>query len=563
MRRSIVALSVALTAFSPTAIAETPLMAWLSTASLCRPGAGSGSAEAAAEPSPVRLTGFGVGGFAVSDDPEAQAWFDQGMATAFAFSHRETLRAFEQARRVDPTCGMCAWGEALALAPTINFGVDADNRRRALAALDAAAPATGKDAEVHAGLIAAARLRFAAPDDDDRAQANQAYARAMEALAARFPDDDAVAVMTADALMIARDFGGDAGPSSGGGDNADLRRAQVLLERVMARSPDHTGALHFYIHLTEWLDEAGLAEAAADRLGALAPAAGHLVHMPSHTYGRIGRFRDAAIANRLAVEADVALARATWLEAGGAAVPYHGHNLHFRIIAALAAGDRQEALAGARDMERTFPLAEQTGFGEVRGAAILFVQGRYATLQQIDALPLIPADRSVLRTARHYAAGEAAARLGDRARLRREIQALTALERAAPLQSPPRTVAELTRLVLEGREAGLQGRWIQAADAFGRATAVQARIGVAGDPPAFWFNTRRAQGQALLQAGRTDEAAATLERALQEWPGDAIGLAALAEAHGRAGREAEYRATWVRAYEAWAGNPEGLRADGV
>lgn len=532
---------------------------------MCR---SASQAAAAPEVRPVLLEGFGVGGFKVTDNAEAQRWFDQGMATGFAFSHRETLRAFEEAQRLDPGCAMCAWGEAWARGPTINFGVDAAARTQALAALDRVAKRVGGLAPKRQGMIAALRVRYAEPAKKNRDGANRAYAAAMERLAGAYPDDDELAVLAADAMMIAGDGHGDGASADtaqadGPGTQAPFARAAVLLERVLARSPEHTPAIHFQIHLTEWMGEARKAVAGADRLGRLAPSAGHLVHMPSHTYIRVGRYADAASVNAAAVEADGALARRTGLQAASD-VPYHAHNLHFRTIAAIAAGDGRKALQGADAFLAAYPLAENRGgYFEVMAASSLFAHARYSDAARIAALPEYAADRPGLRAAKIYALGEAAARAGDAQALSAQSKALRALAHQLPRKGEDaqrvRRFTDMARLILDGRAAMLERRWAAAARSFDRAADLQARLGVDGDPPFFWFNIRRAQAAALAEAGQLDEARTVAFGALKDWPNDAPTLAVLAEVHRRAGRPEQAAAAAAAARRSWAGDPAELR----
>ncbi|MDP8916500.1 MAG: hypothetical protein M3M95_04725, partial [Pseudomonadota bacterium] len=474
----------------PTIMSEPVSPLSVPAASMCQSAPqAAAKAAPAAEARPVLLEGFGVGGFKVTDHAEAQRWFDQGMATGFAFSHRETLRAFEEAQRLDPSCAMCAWGEAWARGPTINFGVDPAARTKALAALDRVAPRTSALSPKHQGMIAAMRVRYAEPAMAERKGADRAYAAAMERLADVHPDDDELAVLAADAIMIAGEGRGD-GPgapvaeANGASGSRPFARAAVLLERVLARNPEHTPAIHFHIHLTEWMGEARKAVAGADRLGGLAPSSGHLVHMPSHTFIRVGRYADAASVNAAAVEADGALARRTGLKAASE-VPYHAHNLHFRTIAAIAAGDGRKALQGADAFMAAYPLPQNRGgYFEVMAASALFAHARYSNRAEIAALPEAAADRPGLRAARLYALGEAAAREGDLPAVKAQSSALRSLGGRLPSEGEPaqrvRRFTEMSRLILDGRAAMLERRWAFAARSFDRAADLQDRLGVDG-----------------------------------------------------------------------------------
>jgi len=273
--------------------------AWLATARM---------AAAAATPAiapPVRLLdGLGDPRFRITTrNPDAQRFFNQGLMLAYGFNHDEAIRSFREAQRLDPECAMCWWGESYALGPNINLPMDAGanpraygSARRALALKEGAGPE-------ERALIDAIQQRYAASAPSDRAPLDRAFASAMANAARRFPASDTIALVAAEAEMDTRPwdyFESDRRTPKGG-----IGGAVALVERVLARSPDHAQAAHLYIHLMENTAFPEKAEAAADRLARpLAPAAGHLVHMPGHLYYRLGRFRDSIGVNVDAARAD-------------------------------------------------------------------------------------------------------------------------------------------------------------------------------------------------------------------------------------------------------------------
>src|SRR5262249_14742129 len=239
-------------------------------------------------------------------DPQAQAYFDQGLILTYGFNHDEARRAFREAQRRDPDCAMCFWGEALVLGPNINMpfpeeavapAYAAAQKAQALAASNTKNPVTARER----ALITALATRYSADPKADRAVLDAAYAAAMGEASKLFPDDNDVAVLFAEAVM-------DLSPWDywkPGGAEPNPRSAPIVptLERVLGRDPNHPGALHYYIHAVEASDRPRRAEAAADRLRGALPGAGHMVHMPSHIYYRIGRYFDALAVNKDAVVA--------------------------------------------------------------------------------------------------------------------------------------------------------------------------------------------------------------------------------------------------------------------
>jgi len=245
------------------------------------------------------LSGYGGGGFPIrTASPRAQAYFDNGMQLAHAFAHKAAIQAFHESARLDPNCAMCVWGEAWAAGPTINYPIPPEDQAK-LAAMVVRAQALSLNAPPkERELIAALALRY--QNGGGRGAGDRAFAEAMATLAAKYPIDDEIAVMAADAWMI---------PSAQTNSSANMGKAVALLEEVLKRNPDYTPAIHFYIHATEIAGYPERAEPYADRLALLAPSAAHLVHMPSHTYYHVGRYQDAADANVKAVALGIANAK--------------------------------------------------------------------------------------------------------------------------------------------------------------------------------------------------------------------------------------------------------------
>jgi tetratricopeptide (TPR) repeat protein len=281
--------------------------------------------------------------------PRAQRFVDQGVMLAFGFNHAEARRSFQEAQRLDPSCALCFWGEALVLGPNINAPMEPGANEAALAVLRRAAALAPQAGPRERALVEALEKRYSADPAADRAALDRAYADAMAAVSARFPDDLALATLAAEALMDLSpwDYWGPGGVEPKGRTEEIL----ALLEGVLARDPDHPGAIHLYIHAVEASSRPQRAEPYADRLARQDLGAGHLVHMPSHIYYRVGRYRDSLEANRRAVAADEAFlkaAPASGIYAGG----YYPHNIHFLMVSAQMAGDGATAIEAAGKLER-------------------------------------------------------------------------------------------------------------------------------------------------------------------------------------------------------------------
>ncbi|WP_084579939.1 hypothetical protein [Sphingomonas azotifigens] len=493
---------------------------------------------------PKILSGYGPGGFEVrTHSAEAQAFFTNGMQLAHAFAHKAAIAAFQESRRIDPDCAMCAWGEAYAAGPTINYPID-DKERARLVEVSATAErlaATGPEKEK--GLIAAMKLRYTGSAD----QGNRAFADAMEALAKTYPDDDAIATIAADASLVAS------------GENAVLAaRPVALLETVLKRSPDYAPAIHFYIHATEIAGYPKRAEPYADRLGSIAPAASHLVHMPSHTFYWVGRYEDAAVANLRAVELGFANARRLNLaEPDGVwTLAYHAHNVQFGIGGALMAGDGVRGLAIARPLVAMGTRAKKLDpFKQAVLGQGYIALARFAPLDEALAIPAPPQDATLAQAFWHYARGEAYARAGRRAELEAETRALPGKIKPDGLEGSATAAVRLARLVLEGRAAMLDNRPDRAAKAFAKAAAMEEAKPLAEwtDPPLWWYPVRRDLAAALLAQGKTREAFAEIEGSLRHRPLDPVALATRGQIQAKLGNASAARRDRAAALARWQG----------
>lgn len=547
-------------------------------AAACRPDAGR-----PVEPLQVRaplLERIGSASFPITTaEPLAQQFFNQGLRLAYAFDHAESLRAFTEAARLDPGCAMCAWGVAYAVGPNINNpGRPADPRaaEHARRALALAAKATPKERALIEAM--AARLDLGAPPSPaappaaspvcamppppkDADPLDIAYAQAMARLARAWPDDDEIAVLYAEALLMLSPW---QWWSRDGREPREGTLAAIdTLERVLARAPDHAGANHFLIHALEGSRTPDRALAAAERLGELAPDAGHLVHMPSHIYVRLGRYADAVRANQAAIAADRRLAqqlRAHGYEPLGPVSHHH----HFLWAAASMQGNATIALEAARWLGTQAERPEQPfgsgGSNDYFLALPWLAQVRFQRWGQILAAdePQWPQHASSFpRAMRHYARGIALARL---ARADEAAKELAALQKAA---ADPRLgeltlkgIDDLTAL-LALAETSLRGEILLARRQFGPALA-QLRRAVeledaleSEEPPPWPLPARQALGAALLLAGQPREAAEAFRADLDRHPENGWALYGLAESLRRSKNAAEAQRVQARFLAAW------------
>ena len=485
----------------------------------------------------------------------AQRYFDQGMQMMYGFNHDEAIRSFHEAAAQDPQAAMPWWGIAYAHGININDPVMTDERSRtaraavdnALARLDGATP-------VEAAMVRALDRRYARPAPEDRRPLDEAFADAMQRVHNAFPDHPEAATIYADALMNLQpwDYWQDDGSPKG-----RINDIVAALEGVLRTHPRHPYATHLYIHAVEASADPDRAVGAADRLRTIVPGAGHLVHMPSHIYVRVGRYADAARSNVAAVAADRAyFARAP--RPGFYAI-YHAHNLHFLAYASMMRGHYADALEAARQLEAFMPddvLRAHAGFIDGIMPTTLHVMIRFGHWEQVLAEPDYPQYRLVSRAARHYARSIAYSALGHVDEARAELEAFEAAAEAIPddwyvFNNRIADVMPIARAMIHGELLFREGKHDQAFATLRKGIEAEDAL-VYDEPPGWMLPVRHALGALLLSAGRADEAEAVYREDLKRNRENGWALLGLQQALAAQGREDDAAALAPRVDRAWA-----------
>lgn len=499
---------------------------------------------------------------------EARRYFDQGVMLLYGFNHHGAIRSFREAQRRDPECAMCFWGEALAYGPNINAPMDAGSNETALAAVARAAELRDSTSPAEQALIDSIALRYASDAGDDRIALDTAYADAMLATAASFPENDDIAVLAAEAVM-------DTSPWDYWEPGREIPRGMIgdaiaLIETVIARNPTHPQAAHLYIHLMENNADPRRAEAAADRLTAfIAPSAGHLVHMPAHIYYRIGRYEDSIRVNVEAARADEA-----YLETAGDngiyRYGYYPHNVHFIVTSAQMAGDMTTAINQATKLSQIVSpeMAEQIAWIQPVNAAPYLAIAQFAAPERILEFDTPHARLPYVEAMRRYARAVAQAQLRNREGFEDEIDVLEALAKDTDWSSmtdqgvPAPELLRIAETVAQARFAYAVGRYQEAIELYEAAIEIEQALPYT-EPPYWYYPVSQSLGAAYYRAGRFEEARTAFRAALFQSPANGWALFGLALTEHALGHEPEAAAAEAALHRAWLGNPRWLRMDRI
>jgi len=493
----------------------------------------------------------------------AQDYFDQGMRWTYAFNHSAARRAFQEAQRQDPDCAMCYWGEAYVLGPNINAPMDGDANEPALAVLEKAQQAAASASPRDRAVIEALNLRYSADPDADRKQLDKQYAEAMAKVQAAHPEDENVAVLYTDAVMITTPW--DYWEADGTTPKGEIGNAIAAAEKVLAANPDHVGAIHLYIHLTEASKTPERAVPHAEHLASLMPGAGHLVHMGAHTFYRIGRFQDSIELNKKAVEADDAYFAKIDDDSSAWRQGYHVHNIHFVVMSALMAGDGDTALEYVERLQDAVSgeTARRIGWVQLIKQAPYFVNAHFSEPQTILAIEDPGEKFPFVRAMWHYARGVAYARSNQVAEAKAEAAKIAELEQRKDVTYPEDIqavvpgVLQIAQRVIEGRVAEAEGDWKAAAQAYRQAVEVQDSLPYL-EPPYWYYPVRQSHGAALLRAGDAEGARQVFETSLERAPNNGWALFGLMQAQKALGDEASAAETQKRFAAAWSGDAASL-----
>ncbi|NET83168.1 MAG: hypothetical protein F6J94_14910 [Moorea sp. SIO1F2] len=486
----------------------------------------------------------------------AQKYFDQGLILAYAFNHAEAARAFKEASRLDPNCAMCYWGLAYVQGPNINAPMADEQVSEAWQAIQQAIALSNKASPKEQAYIKALAQRYSEQPMADRSSLDLAYAQAMKQVVQDYPDDLDVATLYAESLM-------DTMPWDYWQDNGELKPEAkpilATLESVLERNPKHPGATHFYIHATE-KEQPKLAIEAADNLRNLVPASGHLVHMPSHIYIRVGRYQDAVIANQKAVMADRNYLASPHPQSIYT-IGYIPHNYHFLWFAAVMSGQSEIAMEAAQQTAAVDPslIANPGLSGIIQHFYVvpLYTEVRFGKWDKILETPAPTTDMKYATGVWHYARGMAFTSQGKKEEANQELAKLQALMADPDLEelkiwsfNSTASVLKIAVEVLTGSIATLEQDYTTATSHLKNAIALEDKL-VYTEPPDWYSPTRNLLGTILLQGNQPEQAEQAFRDDLDIYPENGWSLHGLAKSLQAQGKTAEAETIQQQYQQAW------------
>jgi tetratricopeptide (TPR) repeat protein len=492
-----------------------------------------------------------------TNSADAQKYFDQGMMLTYGFNHAEAARSFYEAGRQDSSCAMCWWGFAYVLGPNYNAGMEPDNLQRAYDAVQKAKRLSSSGTQKEKDLVEALTSRYANDDKVKRPILDSIYASNMRKVYEKYPDDVDVAVLFAESLMNLHPW---QLFSKDGTIQPWTPEIIEVLKLALNKNPHHAGANHFYIHAVEMSKQPGDALTSADLLRNLVPGAGHLVHMPSHTYIRIGQYHEGVLSNLKAVLIDSLYTEACHAQ-GAYPLAYYPHNYHFLAACATLCGESRYAYLGANETR-------------LHANEKLLLDPVWATLQHYYTIPYYVQVKLGLwkdiqrskepeeqlkypRVIWHYSHGMADLSQNNTAKAKRHLREMKSIMQDSSIKKLTiwninnlYDLCEIASLTLEGEIHARKKDYSRAIAELREAIAKEDALNY-NEPPDWFFSVRHNLGDILIQADNYQDAIRVYEEDLHILPENGWALIGLMNVYEKLGQKNKYIEMKNRFENAW------------
>ncbi len=458
-------------------------------------------------------------------NPEAQKYFNQGLALAYGFNHAEAARSFYYASKLDPECAMCFWGFAYVLGPNYNAGMEPDNYERAYKAIQKAIQLSADCTEKEKALIQALAKRYVAKPVEDRKPLDIAYSNAMKAVNQQFEDDVNINALYAESVLDLHPW--DLYEKSGA-PKSWTPEILSLLEKILKKDPKHIGANHFYIHAVEASSHPEKGNASAELFDkGLVPGSGHLTHMPSHIYIRTGEYHKGTLSNINAVKVD-SLYTTICHAQGAYPLAYYPHNYHFLAATATLEGNSKWAIIGANETSKMVHPTTMVipGLGTLQHYYVIpyFVAVKFGRWDDIMKMKLINDSIKYPKAISHYARGMAFVGKKDLKKAKAELAKLETFTQDTYLKQM--TIWEINSMhdivtiaykVLKAEILTTENKHPESIQLLKEAVAIEDALNY-NEPPDWFFSVRHHLGAVQTEAGFFKDAIITYKEDLKRLP---------------------------------------------
>ncbi len=485
---------------------------------------------------------------------KAQDFFNQGLKLIYGFNHWEAIQSFRHAIKLDSDFAMGYWGLALAYGPNLNDINPQDRERLAYEAIRNAIKRNAKSTPFEKDFMQALATRYNGKSYEVRDSLNQAYSQAMTKLAKKYPEAVEAQTLCADAIMntMPWDYW-----EKDGSPKPATQQAKLILENVLKKFPEHSGAHHLYIHLVEASPAPDQAMASAKFLETSMPGAGHIVHMPAHIYLRVGQYGKSIQSNEKAVSADESYLSISD-NRGLYRLMYYPHNIDFISFSSYMQGRSDLALRTAMKLgyKGSLVAVANAGFAQYLMAEPIIAYTRFGKWNDILSLPKPDPNLIYPHVIRHFARGMALLRSDNLEGAEKEWLQLDSLSKLDTLKAlyfsfnAASDIVQVPLHILKGELLLKQNKVNEGIETLYQAVVKEDGLRY-NEPPDWKIFSRHYLGAALSDAGKYAEGEKIFQEDLKRNPENGWSLKGLEVCQLKQNNKSTGAGTAKRFEKAW------------